>query len=146
MLATGYEAGGIGTNSEPKNPIDKYLDSDERFSTTLEIRDFFNLLKKNGIFQNHADAFLSALSLGIFHEKFEEVDRRVDLMILPVYRSADPNGVFPLLAKALHPELDKKQLARRMEAYAVFGGKMLKEQYEKLSRVDFQMFLSLAKG
>ena len=130
---------------EPGNPIDKYLDRDERFNTSEEIRDFFNLLKETGIFKDHPDAFIASMSLGITYDKFVKAEHRVGLMILPVYRSHDPNGVFPLLVKALHPELDKEALARRMEDYAVQGAMMLKEQYEKLGKIDFELFLSLAK-
>lgn len=85
------------------------------------------------------------MSLGLAHEKFDKVEHKVDLMILPVYRSHDPNGIFPLLVKAVHPELEKDALARRMEEYAIYGAKMLKEQYDKLGKIDFQLFISLAQ-
>ena len=131
---------------EPSNPISSYLDTGERFYTSTEIRDFYNLLKENGTFQSHADAFMASIALGISHEKFEPLVHRVDLMILAVYRSADPNGIFPLLVKVLHPELDKTALARRMEEYAIYGAKLLMEQHEKLGKIDFDLFHALAKA
>jgi hypothetical protein len=129
------------------NPIDLYLDKDARFFTTVEVRDLYKLLEdpSNGYFKQHSDAFITSMALGISHGKYLQGKKDADLMILAVYRAADPKGIFPLLVKALHPELDKKQLANRMEDYALAGAEMLREQYEKLGKIDFDLLKALAK-
>lgn len=132
---------------KPSNPIEVYIDSDERFAVTPEALDFFKLLEdpSNMYFSQHADVFIACMAIGISYGKFTPDQGKDTIMILSVYRSRDPQGIFPLLVKALHPELDKKQLADRMEDYAIAGVEYLKQQYEKLGRIDYEFFKDLAE-
>jgi hypothetical protein len=133
---------------EQYDPIDTYLPKDARFNTTKEARDFFNLLKdpSNQYFRQHSDTFMTCMALGIASRKFVEGKKKdADLMILAVYRASDPQGVFPLLVKALHHDLDRKQLVTRMEDYALAGYEQLREQYEKLGRIDYDFLKALSE-
>jgi hypothetical protein len=130
------------------DPYDSYLPRDARFFLTREARDFYKIIEdpSNQYFKQHSDAFMASMALGITNHKYIEGKKKdADLMILAVYRAADPRGIFPLLVKAIHPELDKKQLVDRMEDYALAGVEELREQYEKLGRIDFALLKELSK-
>ena len=128
----------------------RYLDKAERFGTTKKGRKIYDELKagkeKFHPFETQTQIFVLALALGLVTK--ETVDGKFDEKIIrwETYTTHDPYGVFPLIVKSIHPNLDQSGVARMMEKYAEAGLTILHEEFEKHDSIDFAKIQKLTRA
>lgn len=128
----------------------QYLDKAERFGTSKKGKKMYDELKagkeKFHPFETQTQIFVLALALGLVTR--EKLDGKFDEKIIrwETYTTHDPFGVFPLIVKSLHPDLDQSGVARMMEKYAEAGLTMLHEEFKKNDSIDFAKIQRLSKA
>jgi len=126
-----------------------YLDEGARFYTTSEGRQMYRELKEGNEkfqpFETHSQIYVLALAIGILSNDKVDVKEKLDetLFVYPVYLNQDEYGVFPLMLKSMHPELDNAGIEDIMNRYAEAGLRYLYKKYKDNQTIDFQEVLKL---
>ncbi len=127
----------------------QYVNSSDRFYASKKGLEMYKTLRDGDErfhpFTTFIEIFLLGLAIGIVsHTRVEEEGRFDELLfVMETYINRDRFGVFPLIVKSMHPELDKSQVARMMERYAEGGVRIVHDEFKRSGKVDFQAMLKL---
>lgn len=127
----------------------QYLSKTERFYTTKRGKAIYEELKlgseKFHPFDTHAEIFMLGLSVGLLTQEKVDKDKFDELLFLTqTYVTHDELGVYPLIVKSMHPDLDESGVARMIERYAEAGLRLLYQEFKNTQKIDFQALLKLA--
>ncbi len=134
-------------SSASPSPGLQYLNSTDRFYASKKGLEMYQTLRKGDDkfhpFTSFVEIFVLGLAMGILSQRDEEQKFDELLFVMETYTRHDEFGVFPLILKSMHPELDKSDLVKMMQRYAESGVKMLYDEYRRTQKIDFQAILKL---